>query len=207
MHAADQRRARPPLATWITRRGSLPVILAVAGFGVAAATLSAALGTPQISGAEAPLSLSAAFGAVAGFCFGFLGESRESLLEARATRNLQRRRQLLALALLTLIGAVIPLGGLQGWDWDAYRNVMVMAGSGILLVRFAGSVVAAVLFAAYMGASLFVGAPLNAPVRWWAVLLQSTDGPSIGILVATVLAIGGVLLAMRSPRVRGLGRR
>jgi hypothetical protein len=176
-------------------------MLAVVTFGVAASTLSAAFGTPQLSGAEAPLSLAASIGAVAGFCFGFLGESREALLEARATRNLRRRRQLLALGLLAFVGAVVPLGGLQGWDWDAYRNVMVMAGSGILLVRFAGSLVAAVTFAAYMGASLFVGAPLDAPVRWWAVLLQHTDGPSIGLLVATAVAVGSTLLATRSPRI------
>lgn len=199
MVSGDRARNRPAVATWIARRGSLPALAAVTAIVGAALAVPATFSTPQLSGADVPLTTGAAAGAVAGFCFGYLGESREAIIEARSVRDLRGRRTALAVTVLLVAALTVPLGH-DTWNWDACRNFLVMAGASVLLVRFAGTFVAAVAFAGYVGGCLFIGAPLDTSARWWAVLIHHSTGPTSGLLAATGFAIAATLIATASLR-------
>ncbi len=136
---------------------------------------------------------------IAGGVYAGLLASADPIAEYRSARRVGLARRVVAGVVLcsgaVVFGLTVPLG----WHWEACRTYVFVATVMALVARYGGQLVAATVFAGYVGACLFVGVPISGNTRWWAVPVQAAEGPSIGMSLLVVAAFVVVQLVFRSP--------
>ena len=147
------------------------------------------LPTPQVSGAQADLSLSTLLAAVAGACTAAALYAEDPIAEARAVRRLRPARAVLIVALLITGGALFSWGP-HGVEVSDARSYLFFAAGSLVIGRLGGLPAAAVAFAAYTGACLFGGVPVEGRPRAWAVPMQHVEG--LAPLAVTAVAAAAV---------------
>lgn len=186
------------VGTWLVRRDVPAVLVTSVALAFLGRVLSTSLATPQLSGGHATLTFSAAAGALAGACLGGLLRGADPVAEVRSPRRLPHLRRATAGAVAAITVLVLAGAGGAGWDLPAVRSYLLTAATTTVLWRYAGPYAAAVWFAAYAGACLFVGAGVDGSARWWAVPLQATAQWSWDTTTLLLAALVAILVSFRS---------
>lgn len=188
-----------PVHTWLWRRPAYQVLAFTAVMAALGQMVSRLVWTPQLSGADAPITIRTAAAVLGGAAVAGLIPTRDPVAEVRAVRNIRLARQGVVGAVLCLGAAMFGVDPSAGWDWEAARTYVFVATVTLLIARSAGTLPAAAAFAAYLGACLFVGVPVDGHVRWWAVPVQPADGFSPGIAILAVTAAATVVVVFWNP--------
>lgn len=200
MRVLDAGARHIRLATsWSRRRPMLEVLVLTVGVALAGALLDGSLGTPQLSGADAVITVRGGAAALAGALAGRLTATDDVVPERLSPRRLAPVRvATVSLVLATGIasfGAAWPSGGL-----DAARTYLFFATVAMILCYLGGELLAALVLSGYLGACLFVGVPAVGPPRAWAVPMQPTDGLSVGLVLLLAVCALAVGVAACPPR-------
>lgn len=186
---------------WARNRAAGPVAALTLALAAFAALVSPTIATPQLSGGHAALTLAAATAALAGALFPRMLTTPDPIAEARSPRRLRPLRHTLGLTLLTLGALAFLLPGGRAPDWSAAHTYLLVTAASLALTRYAGTLASVTVFAGYVGACLFAGAPPVGPAHWWAVPLQQAQAPTTTTALLLALAVTAVLTTFRTPRL------